>query len=152
RPQRFCVPPPRFCPATAWLPSCNSAVYSAGSNRPSSSRTVTDDPVPGSHMSPSPPESSKGPSFEDALAELDKIVRALETGDITLEDALSRYEDGVGLLKRCYSQLRQAEQRILLLSGEDPDGKPLVQPFEPSPTVKPERPDAPRRSRPESAY
>jgi exodeoxyribonuclease VII small subunit len=102
-------------------------------------------------MSPSLPDAGKSPSFEDALAELEQILRALEAGDVTLEDALSRYETGVGLLKRCYAQLRQAEQRILLLSGEDPDGKPLVQAFDPS-SAKPERPDALRRKRPDSAY
>ena len=103
-------------------------------------------------MTPSPPDANRGPSFEDALAELEQIVRVLEAGDIALEDALARYESGVGLLKRCYAQLRLAEQRILLLSGEDPDGKPLMQPFEPSPGVKPERPDPRRVKRPDSAY
>ena len=103
-------------------------------------------------MTPSPPDPNKGPSFEDALSELEQILRTLEAGDVSLEDALVRYETGVGLLKRCYGQLRQAEQRILLLSGEDPDGKPLVQPFEHAPAIKPERPDAPRRKRPDSAY
>jgi exodeoxyribonuclease VII small subunit len=101
-------------------------------------------------MTPNPSEANKGPSFEDALAELEQIVRALEAGDIALEDALTRYESGVTLLKRCYGQLRQAEQRILLLSGEDPDGKPLVQPFEQAPGVKP-GPARPGK-RPDSAY
>src|SRR5262249_45389226 len=96
-------------------------------------------------MTPSPPDPNKGPSFEDALAELEQILRILEAGDATLEEALAKYESGVGLLKRCYGQLRQAEQRILQLSGEDPDGKPILQPFDHAPAVKSERQDAPRR-------
>ena len=46
-------------------------------------------------------------SFEQSLAELDRIVRDLEDGQLGLEEALGRYETGVGLLKRCYAQLRQ---------------------------------------------
>ena len=47
-------------------------------------------------------------TFEQALAELDRIVRDLEDGQIGLEESLTRYGQGVGLLKRCYAQLRQA--------------------------------------------
>ena len=54
-------------------------------------------------------------TFEESLAELDRIVRELEDGKLGLEDALCRYETGVGLLKRCYTQLQQVEQRILQL-------------------------------------
>ena len=50
--------------------------------------------------------------FEQALAELERILRDLEDGTTSLEDALARYERGVGLLKQCYAQLRDAEQRI----------------------------------------
>jgi exodeoxyribonuclease VII small subunit len=74
-------------------------------------------------------------SFEQALAELEGIVRALEDGQTGLEESLAGYERGVGLLKRCYGQLRQAEQRILLLTGEDGEGKPLTRPFEHAPTL-----------------
>ena len=56
-------------------------------------------------------------TFEQALAEIERLVRELEEGQTGLEESLARYERGVGLLKRCYSQLQQAEQRILLLTG-----------------------------------
>ncbi len=69
-------------------------------------------------------------TFEQSLAELDQIVRDLEDGQLGLEAALNHYEAGIGLLKRCYAQLRQAEQRILLLTGTDGEGQPLTQPFE----------------------
>src|SRR5260370_31068139 len=75
-------------------------------------------------------------SFEQSLAELERIVRDLEDGQLGLEQALGRYETGIGLLKRCYAQLREAEQRVLLLTGTDADGKPIVQPFDhPATTV-----------------
>ncbi len=73
---------------------------------------------------------SESPSFEEALAELEQIVRALEDGTITLEESLARYERGVGLLRGCYAQLQAAEQRITLLAGLDADGKPVLQPFD----------------------
>jgi exodeoxyribonuclease VII small subunit len=75
-------------------------------------------------------------TFEQALAELEGIVRALEDGQTGLEESLARYERGVGLLKRCYGQLRQAEQRILLLTGEDGEGQPLTRPFEHAATLE----------------
>ena len=74
-------------------------------------------------------------TFEQSLAELDLVVRDLEDGRLGLEAALARYEAGVGLLTRCYAQLRQAEQRILLLTGTDAEGRPLSQPFEHTATV-----------------
>jgi exodeoxyribonuclease VII small subunit len=75
-------------------------------------------------------------TFEQALAELDRIVRELEDGKTGLEEALTRYEQGVGLLKRCYAQLQQAEQRIMELTGCDADGNPLTRPFQHTATVK----------------
>src|SRR3954466_11312686 len=69
-------------------------------------------------------------AFEDALAELEQVVHDLEDGQIGLEESLSRYERGVGLIKACYAQLRDAEQRILLVTGTDDEGKPILQPFQ----------------------
>lgn len=64
------------------------------------------------------------------MAELEAVVHDLEGGDVTLEQALARYETGVTLLKQCYDQLRNAEQKVFLLTGEDGDGKPVTQSFE----------------------
>lgn len=94
-------------------------------------------------MNPTEPEPVRSISFEQALGELEAIVRDLEAGDISLEAALSRYEAGVGLLKNCYAQLRQAEQKVLLLAGEDADGRPVTQPFDATSASN----DSPRRAR-----
>jgi exodeoxyribonuclease VII small subunit len=74
-------------------------------------------------------------TFEQAFQQLDRIVRELEDGEIGLEQALGQYEVGVGLLKRCYSRLQEAEQRIRILTGIDAEGKPVTAPFEHSATV-----------------
>jgi exodeoxyribonuclease VII small subunit len=84
--------------------------------------------------------------FEQALNELDKILRELEDGTTTLEDALARYERGIGLLKLCYGQLRDADQRIRQLTGISEDGVPEFKPFEHSASVDKKAP--PRRTKP----
>lgn len=59
---------------------------------------------------------SEEPGFEDTLAELERRVRKLEAGDVPLEEALSLFEEGVDLARRCHDKLEAAEQRVLALS------------------------------------
>lgn len=69
-------------------------------------------------------------TFGAALAELEQIVRALESGQLELEEGLARYERGVALLRACQEKLTQAKQRVTMLIGElegdecEPDGNP----------------------------
>src|SRR5438067_10020837 len=78
-----------------------------------------------------PPEAQPQPvRFEQALGELERILRDLEDGTTSLEDALARYERGVGLLRQCYAQLKDAEQRVRLLAGVTEDGAPALKPFD----------------------
>lgn len=84
------------------------------------------------------------PRFEQALAELDRILRDLEDGTTTLDDALARYERGVGLLKLCYSQLAAAEQKIQQLAGLAEDGTPDLKPFEHVASVEKTKPRKPK--------
>jgi len=53
-----------------------------------------------------------GLSFEDALAELEQIVRALESGQQKLEDAINAYERGAALRQHCEAKLAEAEARV----------------------------------------
>lgn len=66
---------------------------------------------------PKPASSPK--SFEAAVAELESIVRDMESGQLNLEDALARYQRGIGLLKFCQETLSGAEQRIRQLEGDE---------------------------------
>lgn len=84
-------------------------------------------------------------TFEQALAELERIVHELEDGQTSLEDSLARYEQGVHLLKRCHTQLRQAEQRILLVTGGDETKGPTLEPFDHSATANGDREEATRK-------
>jgi len=54
-------------------------------------------------------------SFEAALARLEALVDRLERGDLTLEEALAAFEEGVALARRCAAQLGDAERRIEVL-------------------------------------
>jgi len=51
-------------------------------------------------------------SFEDALAELEGIVRRLEGGQVKLDDAILAYERGAQLKRHCEKKLNEAQQRV----------------------------------------
>lgn len=76
------------------------------------------------------------PSFEEALAELESIARELEQGSLGLDESLQRFEQGVGLLRRCYGLLDSAERKISLLTGFDGDGNAVLEPFDASATAE----------------
>jgi exodeoxyribonuclease VII small subunit len=68
-------------------------------------------------------------TFEEAMAELERILLEIEAGEVGLEQSLLRYERGVFLLRHCRSVLEQAEKKIELLSkGEG--GELLSQPLD----------------------
>lgn len=56
--------------------------------------------------------------FEDALSELEAIVRTLEAGEQDLEQSIALYERGVSLRKACQAKLDEAQQKITVLMGE----------------------------------
>lgn len=62
--------------------------------------------------------------FEKALERLEKIVEELEAGNIPLEDALKKYEEGVKLSRACSEKLTQAEKKIQVLT-QSLEGGPL---------------------------
>lgn len=59
----------------------------------------------------------KTPTFEAALAELEKVVADMETGKLSLEESLAAYQRGVQLLQQCRSQLEDAQQRVRVLEN-----------------------------------
>ena len=67
-------------------------------------------------------------SFEDALKELEDIVRRLEAGNAKLDEALAAYERGALLKQHCESKLREAQARVdKIVLGSD--GKPATEPM-----------------------
>lgn len=62
----------------------------------------------------------RGLSFEQALAELTSLVERLESGELSLEESVGAFEQGVKLSRRCESLLDEAEQRLQVLNaGEE---------------------------------
>ncbi len=78
---------------------------------------------------PDAPPDPAGLSFEDALAELERIVRALEGGQQKLEDAIAAYERGARLRQHCEAKLAEAEARVAAIV-EGPDGPVGLRPTE----------------------
>jgi exodeoxyribonuclease VII small subunit len=68
-------------------------------------------------------------SFEDALAELEQIVRGLEGGQQKLEDAITCYERGAALRKHCEAKLAEAEARVAAIV-RSADGEVTTRPLE----------------------
>ncbi len=58
-------------------------------------------------------------SFEEALARLEEIVEELESGQMSLEDALTRFEEGTRLQRVCLQRLQRAETRIEQVLAEN---------------------------------
>lgn len=65
-------------------------------------------------------------TFKEASIELEQVVRALEGGDLELEDSLSYYTRGVELLKSLRERLASAEQRVQVLMGDADASTPTV--------------------------
>jgi exodeoxyribonuclease VII small subunit len=71
---------------------------------------------------------AKQPTFEESVDQLEKIVAAIESGQIGLEESLAKYEQGMELVKRCRAILDRAEKRIEVLSqgGEGLTASPMT--------------------------
>ena len=63
------------------------------------------------------PKPQKPQSFEQALAEIESIVAAMEAGQLPLEQALAAYKRGAELLQYCQAQLQEAQQQVKVLEA-----------------------------------
>ncbi|HAG91182.1 MAG TPA: exodeoxyribonuclease VII small subunit [Bdellovibrionales bacterium] len=68
--------------------------------------------------------------FEKKLNRLEEIVGKMENGDLSLDDSLKMFEEGVKLSRECNSQLAQAEQKVKLLLNVDEDGNTKTEDFQ----------------------
>lgn len=66
-------------------------------------------------------------TFETAMAELEQLVVKMESGELSLEDSLQAFEQGVSLTRQCQEALTQAEQRVHQLIEQN--GQSIAQPF-----------------------
>ncbi len=74
----------------------------------------------------------KPANFEQSLEKLESLVDALETGDLTLEQSLKSFEEGIALTRACQTALNEAEQTVKVLTEKN--GEPVFEDtsFEPT--------------------
>ena len=70
------------------------------------------------------------PKFEEAMQRLEDIVQDLENGNLSLEDSIKIFEEGMKLVSYCSRKLEEAEQKVNLLIKKGEGGYAL-RPFEP---------------------
>ena len=69
-------------------------------------------------------------SFEKKLTRLEEIVQKMEAGELSLDDSLKLFEEGVKLSRDCNKELNQAEQKVKKLMGVDAQGEPVLENFD----------------------
>ena len=85
--------------------------------------------------------------FEDALKKLEKIVGDLENGNISLDEALEKYEEGIRLSKMCAKKLEAAKKKVeILLKSED--GSVELRPFDEKTAEEETKPSDARKKKP----
>ncbi|MFW1676581.1 exodeoxyribonuclease VII small subunit [Pontibacter sp. JAM-7] len=73
------------------------------------------------------PRKKNAPDFEHSLTALETLVTQMEQGDLSLEEALKAFEDGVQLTRQCQEVLNEAEQKVQFLVEKN--GELTTQPF-----------------------
>lgn len=76
-----------------------------------------------------PKKATTPPDFESALAELEKLVESMESGEQSLEETLASFQKGIELTRSCQEGLKAAEQKVEQLIQKN--GKYLTEPIEP---------------------
>jgi exodeoxyribonuclease VII small subunit len=74
-------------------------------------------------------EKQKNESFEEALERLDQIVQKLEQGDLSLDESLKLFQEGVELSRFCTKRLTQAEEKVMKLIKTE-EGKFKTEPLD----------------------
>jgi exodeoxyribonuclease VII small subunit len=73
-----------------------------------------------------PKQAPATPTFEQALDELDTLVRRMESGELSLDESIAAYRRGAELARLCQARLAQAEQEIKQLEGD------MLKPLDPT--------------------
>ena len=68
-------------------------------------------------------------SFEKKLTRLEEIVQKMENGELSLDDSLKLFEEGVKISRDCNKELSEAEQKVKKLVGVDANGEPVLEEF-----------------------
>ena len=72
--------------------------------------------------------SKKKQSFEESMVRLEQIVRAMERGDVALEESLKLFQEGTELVRSCQKLLDDAQMQVKMIMTA-PDGSPVEEDF-----------------------
>jgi exodeoxyribonuclease VII small subunit len=72
-------------------------------------------------------------TFENAMKRLEAIVQELESGDLTLDEAMKKFQEGIKLSRFCSQKLDETEKKVSILL-KDEEGNVRVEPFSPENT------------------
>ena len=73
--------------------------------------------------------STNKPNFEDSMRRLEQIVRAMENGDVALDESLKLFKEGTDLVAHCNKLLEEAEMQVKIISTNS-DGLPAEEDFQ----------------------
>ena len=73
--------------------------------------------------------SKKNKSFEESMVRLEQIVRAMERGDVALEESLKLFQEGTELVRSCQKLLDDAQMQVKMIMTA-PDGSPVEEVFQ----------------------
>ena len=109
-------------------------IYISEPEEPAAEAVPAAVPKPAKKKTTSKAKKSEALSYEVAVARLEEIVRKLEQSreGIGLEESMKLYEEGVSLVRRCYRELDDAEQRVKVLQ-QTQDGDIYAVPFDTDP-------------------
>ncbi len=69
-------------------------------------------------------------SFEESFARLEAVVSQLENGQVTLDQSLILYEEGIHLIRACHEKLAGVKRKIEIITGLDEEGNPTTKPIQ----------------------
>jgi len=81
-------------------------------------------------MPKAPAEAKTPPTFETAMTRLEQLVEEMDSANLPLQDLITRYEEGVQLVKVCEDRLKEAEKKIEIIT-RNAAGEPALAEFEP---------------------
>ena len=73
--------------------------------------------------------STQKPNFEESMRRLEQIVRAMENGDVALDESLKLFKEGTDLVAHCNKLLEEAEMQVKIISTNS-DGQPVEEDFQ----------------------
>ena len=71
-------------------------------------------------------KAKKSIDFEQALDQLEELVEDMDNGDLTLEESLKAFEEGIKLTRECQTALSEAEQKVQMLIEENGELKSVI--------------------------